>query len=178
MKIYTKGGDKGRTSLANGKRVSKADRKLETYGTSDELNSFVGLLRSKLMDEYQSQQEWIQNKLFNLGAFLAGAAGEDWILDLDVEQLEQWIDTYQSDQEPLRAFVLPGGNEVVSLCHVCRTVTRRLERLMVTLKVDKTYAPDQLDVALQFVNRLSDFWFVLAMNLSKKMGISLFLWKK
>ena len=177
MKIYTKGGDKGKTSLATGERVSKADERLEAYGTADELNSFVGLLRSKT-EEYQEELEWIQNKLFNLGALLAGAKGDDWIEESHIEQLEHWIDRLQEGQEPLRAFVLPGGNEVVSLCHICRTITRRLERTMVRLSFSREEEDENLAKSLRFVNRLSDFWFVLAMKIAKNEEISLFLWKK
>jgi len=179
MKIYTKGGDKGMTSLATGVRVRKTDLRLEAYGTADELNSFVGLLRSKLSKEEDAfGMEWIQNKLFNLGAMLAGAPGSDWITEEHVRQLEQWIDQMQAGQEPLRAFVLPGGDEVVSLSHVCRTITRRLERNMVACIDENQVDPQCLDVAMRFVNRLSDFWFVFGLNLAKNREIALFLWKK
>jgi cob(I)alamin adenosyltransferase len=174
MKIYTKGGDKGRTTLANGSRTSKADPRLETYGTADELNSFVGLLRSKTGDGTQPQLEWIQNRLFNLGAMLAAAEGE-WISLDDVRQLEEWIDEMQAGQPPLKAFILPGGNEPVALCHVCRTVTRRLERQMVVAREQGTPIDSE---AMQFVNRLSDFWFVLALKQAENDKISLFFWKK
>ena len=174
MKIYTKGGDKGRTSLANGVRTSKSDARLESYGTADELNSFTGLLRSKMPASEQERLEWIQNKLFNLGALLAAAEGE-WITESDVKQLEAWIDEMQAGQEPLRAFVLPGGNEAVSLCHVCRTVTRRLERQMVSAKENGT---ETGETAMQFVNRLSDFWFVLALKQAENDKITFFFWKK
>ena len=174
MKIYTKGGDKGRTTLADGSRTSKADPRLEAYGTADELNSFVGLLRSKMPEKEQDFLEWIQNKLFNLGALLAAAGGE-WITAEDVKQIEDRIDAMQEGREPLKAFVLPGGNEAVSLCHVCRTITRRLERQMVTAKESGIETDES---AMQFVNRLSDFWFVLALNQSENDKIALFLWKK
>lgn len=166
MKIYTKTGDKGQTSLANGKRVSKTDVRIEAYGTADELNSFVGLLRAKLDDE---QFGWIQNKLFNLGAYLAGAQGE-WIKVEDVQQLEQWMDEMQANVEPQKAFILPGGNEVISLCHVCRTITRRLERAMW-----QTEALDEL--CMQWVNRLSDYWFLKAQTEMQKTKISPLCWK-
>lgn len=178
MKIYTKGGDRGQTSLANGKRISKADVQIDTYGTADELNSFVGLLRSKINEEEQAKMEWIQNKLFNLGAALAGAEGEDWIKPADVEQLEEWIDAYQSQMEPLRAFVLPGGSEKIALSHVCRTVTRRLERRMVECFQENEQYDKKMGIFLQFVNRLSDFWFILALKMAKNDKNELFLWKK
>ncbi len=172
MKIYTKTGDKGQTSLANGKRVSKTDLRLECYGTADELNSWVGLLRART-NNYQEQLDRIQNLLFNLGARLADAPGEDWITTQDVTDLELWIDQIQEQLEPLRAFILPAGNETIATCHLCRTVTRRLERLMVNLLAQHTN-----DITLQWVNRLSDFWFVLARKIAKDDKISLFLWKK
>lgn len=174
MKIYTKTGDKGQTSLANGKRVSKTDLRLECYGTADELNSWVGLLRARTnTNNYQEQLDRIQNLLFNLGARLADAPGEDWITTQDVTDLELWIDQIQEQLEPLRAFILPAGNETIATCHLCRTVTRRLERLMVNLLAQNTN-----DITLQWVNRLSDFWFVLARKIAKDDKISLFLWKK
>ena len=174
MKIYTKTGDKGLTSLANGQRVSKTDARIEAYGTADELNSFVGLLRSKLPETEQEPMNNIQNKLFNLGALLSGAQGE-WITQADVLQLEQWMDTMQATQEPLRAFILPAGSENVSLCHICRTVTRRLERLTVALQQTDCNIPQE---AMQWVNRLSDFWFVKALDLAKMQGADLIFWKK
>lgn len=167
MSIYTKTGDNGTTSLANGVRVPKTDIRLEAYGTADELNSFVGWLRSHM--EEQERLEWIQNKLFNLGAQLSEAPGE-WISEADVHRVEQWIDAIQVELPPLRAFILPGGNEAVSLCHVCRTVTRRLERLMVAMEAPR--------LSREFVNRLSDFFFVLSREVAKNANISLYEWQK
>lgn len=184
MKIYTKTGDKGQTSLASGKRVSKASKQLEAYGTADELNSYVGWLRAKIADVdeatvYDSQLEWIQNKLFNLGAALADAEGE-WISSDDVSVLEHWMDQIQEQLEPMKGFVLPGGSEVVAICHICRTVTRRLERNMVDFfaEDEKIQMEEKSAKMLQFVNRMSDFWFQFARILAKNEKISLFLWKK
>ncbi len=176
MKIYTKTGDAGQTSLANGKRVLKTDPRLECYGTADELNSWVGLLRARADEGYQDQLDEIQNKLFNLGALLADAGGDDWITPDDVSRLEKWIDLIQGELEPLRAFILPAGSEAVATCHLCRTVTRRLERLMVALYANQRQ--ENIPVCLQWVNRLSDFWFVLARKMAKEQKISNFLWKK
>ena len=176
MKIYTKTGDKGLTSLANGQRVPKTDARLECYGTADELNSLVGMMRCRLAESEQEQMQYLQNRLFNLGALLAGAEGNDWITADDVACLEGWIDTMQEQLEPLRAFILPAGDEAVATCHICRTVTRRLERQMVALF---TAQPDaRQEACLQWVNRLSDFWFVLARKVAKEHQIALFLWKK
>ena len=130
--IYTKTGDKGQTSLANGQRVAKTDPRIEAYGTVDELNSWIGLLRSGVQsteDRVQTELAWIQNKLFNLGAELSEAPGE-WITDADVHQLETWIDAMQAEVPKQHAFVLPAGSESVTRCHVCRTVCRRAERRM------------------------------------------------
>lgn len=151
MAIYTKTGDKGTTSLANGERVAKTDLRIEAYGTVDELNSWMGLLRASLRDN--GQLAWIQNKLFNLGALLSAAEGE-WIKAEDVTQLEQWIDEMQAVVPPMRAFILPAGSEAVCRCHVCRTICRRAERKMLEAQADET--------ALKWINRLSDYLFVLA----------------
>jgi len=177
MKIYTKTGDQGKTSLASGQRVGKSDFRIEAYGTVDELNSFVGLLDCYVKEKQMKDQlEWIQNKLFNLGAALAQAPG-DWISEADVQQLECWIDALQQQVPPMRGFVLPGGCRAAGLSHVCRTVTRRLEREMLRMAEEvKTCVvpPEQL----QFVNRLSDFWFVYAQKCIKNARISARLWKK
>ena len=181
MKIYTKTGDKGQSSLADGTRVSKSDLRLEAYGTADELNAYVGWLRTKVENTDDQQcLDWIQNKLFNLGAGLAEAPGE-WIVEADVTQLEQWIDVMQADLEPMRGFILPGGNEATALCHVCRTITRRLERCIVRLtETDNSnnLNVEKYAVFVHFVNRMSDFWFQFARKLAKNAHISLFLWKK
>ena len=157
--IYTKTGDKGETSLANGQRVSKTDARIEAYGTVDELNSAVGLLRARLkqsavpVSHSDEELHWVQNKLFNLGAALSCAPG-DWITDVDVRQVETWIDSMQAEVPKQRAFVLPSGSVAVAECHVCRTICRRAERRMIGL--------GWLDVELRFINRISDYLFVLA----------------
>ena len=158
--IYTKTGDKGDTSLANGARISKADARIEAYGTVDELNSWIGMLRVTVSGErltVSEQLQWLQNKLFNLGAALSLAPGE-WITDADVHQLEQWIDEMQAHVPRQKAFILPYGSEAVCRCHVCRTICRRAERKMILLNPDPTL--------LQFVNRTSDYLFVLARFIS------------
>ena len=164
--IYTKTGDKGTTSLANGERVAKTDVRIEAYGTVDELNSFIGLLRVAAESE---QLAWIQNRLFNLGALLSAAPGE-WISEADVHQLEQWIDAMQAVVPPMRAFILPAGGETVCRCHVCRTICRRAERRMLEAQSD--------EIALKFVNRLSDYLFVLARFLSYQNGEKESFWQQ
>lgn len=190
MKIYTKTGDNGTTSLVGGKRVVKTDPRLEAYGTADELNSFVGLLRAKINDTPTDELlDFIQNKLFNLGTLLATEVekqDQPWLKELflkdeDVHFLETAIDDLSADLPQLHSFILPAGNERVALCHVCRTVTRRLERRMVTMFSD--IAQDDKfaqtgKISLQFVNRLSDLFFVLAKMTAKVDGCAIFLWKK
>lgn len=156
--IYTKTGDKGETSLANGQRVPKTDARIEAYGTVDELNSWVGALRSDLTrDETQlpneAQLAAIQNRLFNLGAALSQAPGE-WITDSDVSQLEKWIDAIQNIVPRQHAFILPSGSESVTRAHICRTICRRAERRMI-----EASAPE---VTIRYINRLSDYFFVLS----------------
>ena len=171
--IYTKTGDKGTTSLANGERVSKTDLRIEAYGTVDELNSWIGLLQAGLSQKEflntQDQLVWIQNKLFNLGAALSEAPGE-WITESDVQQLEHWIDSMQAVVPPQRAFVLPSGSEPVCRCHVCRTICRRAERKMITASSDEIY--------LKWVNRLSDYLFVLARYVGYENDEKEAVWKR
>lgn len=176
MSIYTKTGDEGMTSLANMQRVSKCDARLETYGTADELNSWLGLLRAAVPGEGEAWQAvdtqllWLQNKLFNLGASLSEAPGE-WIAEADVVQLEQWIDGMQTGLKPVHAFVLPAGSELIARCHVCRTVTRRLERLMVQIAHPRMHER-------RFVNRLSDYLFVLSRHVGQLQGKEVEIWQK
>lgn len=170
--IYTKTGDKGETSLANGQRVPKTDVRIEAYGTVDELNSWVGLLRAQ-MTNYQlpmtnDQLEWIQNKLFDLGASLSLAPGE-WIVESDVLQLEQWIDAMQAQLPRQTAFLLPAGSETVCRCHLCRTVCRRAERLMVECAST---------TELKWINRLSDYLFVLSRFIGHQNGEKMAIWQK
>lgn len=187
--IYTKTGDKGTTSLANGVRVSKSDAHIEAYGTADELNSQFGWLRALLeelppdgVQVHIDQVAIVQNKLFNLGAYLSLAPGE-WLRDEDVREVEQWIDAILAELPPQHAFILPAGSQTIAAAHICRTVTRRLERLMVRLAEDelqrtKMDANGQLMTAIRWVNRLSDYCFVLARKctiLQKKSPIE---WKK
>lgn len=181
MKIYTKTGDSGQTSLATGKRVSKSDWQLEAYGTADELNSFFGLLRSGVTKnsgvwakEVDTNLCWIQNRLFDIGAILAGS---DLSFDSEyVVQLEQWIDAMQTELPVLRAFILPAGTESMARCHICRTVARRLERNIVRWgqETGMEVHPD----VLRFVNRLSDYCFVLSRWMGQNEQIAPIIWEK
>lgn len=176
MSIYTKTGDKGETSLASGQRVPKTDVRIEAYGTVDELNSWVGMLRAALITlpssinpSMDTELEWVQNKLFSLGAALSEAPGE-WVTEEDVQQLETWIDAMQAVVPRQRAFLLPAGSESVCRSHLCRTVCRRAERRMLEAQSDET--------ALRFINRLSDYFFVLSRTISNTNGESEIMWKK
>ena len=181
MKIYTKTGDKGDTSLAVGGRVRKSSKRLEAYGTADELNSYVGWLRAKIADKLpiwhiviDEQLGWVQNRLFDVGAILAGA--DMTVTEMAVSQLEKWIDDMQAELPVLREFILPCGDELVALCHVCRTVTRRLERAIVEWCDSEGKALPEGVVC--YVNRLSDYCFVLARWIAKEEKIVPFFWKK
>lgn len=173
MKIYTKTGDKGKTSLIGGARIEKDDIRLEAYGTIDELNSFVGLLVSVLeQSEEKMFLEKIQTVLFDAGSMLAledVSLAPKYNLSFDksnVAQIEQEIDRLDKSLEPLKSFVIPGGTVASSLCHVCRTVTRRAERILCTL--NKHLQQDEN--VLMYINRLSDYFFVLARYLSVQEG--------
>ena len=162
------------TSLANGERVSKSELRIDTYGTCDELNSWIGYLRasmvsSSLYEEQNVQLQWMQNKLFNLGALLSKASGE-WILAEDVERIEQLIDVMQQEISAQCSFLLPMGSEMVCRSHLCRTVCRRLERKMILLGVEGN--------ALMFVNRMSDYLFVLCRYMTFKNSEKEEIWVK
>ena len=181
MKIYTKTGDKGKTSLATGKRISKSDLRLEAYGTADELNSLLGLLRASLskyegewVRETDVQLGWVQNRLFDVGAILAGA--DMPFAEENVSRLEDWMDEMDLKLPVLKEFVLPGGNEQVSICHVCRCVARRLERGVVRWLEDSGEEMDS--VVARYINRLSDYLFVLSRFVANNLEISLFVWEK
>lgn len=179
-KIYTRTGDDGTTSLVGGKRVSKTDPRLDTYGTIDELNSFIGLMLSVMDNKAESTQNirWIQQKLFNIGGCLATDTScfelpeSCKITAADVENLEHMIDSLQEGLPQQRSFILPGGTQAASLAHVSRTVCRRAERLILALP-DSAKAPREL---LQFVNRLSDYLFVLARRINYFEGVDENIW--
>lgn len=172
-KIYTKTGDKGFTSLIGGTRVFKSDARLEAYGTADELNSFIGLFRSKLisLDDLSKELLEIQNFLFQIGACLATDTSKmaTWlkseeILDR-VSLFESKIDEMNEQLPDLRDFIIPGGSESAALCHVCRTICRRLERKIYCLE-----SQDSMSDILMYVNRLSDYFFVLARYIGHLQG--------
>ena len=181
MKIYTKTGDAGQTSLFGGKRVNKDDHRVEAYGTVDELNAFIGLLADAVSD-YAALVVFLrelQCRLFGLGAYLAADPDGEWNIQHDLRAsdltlLEQEMDRMDAELPPLQNFILPGGHPAVSACHLCRTVSRRAERAVVRLHHESP--TDAL--ALQYLNRLSDYFFVLARHLAKELGAEEVIWQK
>lgn len=184
MKIYTKSGDTGMTSLVGGTRVSKTDLRIECYGTIDELNSVLGLVRSETaMNELKAideQVEMVQNRLFNLGSLLACENAKlknqlPQIHENDILYLEKAIDGFQAELEELREFILPGGHRAAAFLHQARTVARRAERLLIHLYDERTI--EEL-IFIKYLNRLSDYLFVAARFANKQMGRSDSKWKK
>lgn len=164
MKIYTKTGDEGNTSLFGGDRVSKGSERIEAYGTVDELNSLIGVCRSvNTLKEVDSILDEIQNDLFTLGADLAtpskvASKQVTRIKTSDISRLERHIDRIEPQLEPLKSFILPGGNQTAALIHFTRTVCRRAERRVVELS-----RSEHIDAfPIIYLNRLSDLLFVLA----------------
>lgn len=183
MKIYTKTGDKGQTSLFGGKRVNKSDIRVEAYGTIDEFNSFVGMLIDSVeYEEVTSLLSKSQHILFNIGSHLATEdpkmASKLPSVDIEsVEALEKAIDTLEAELEPMTNFILPSGHKTVSLCHVCRTVCRRAERRASELQLNNVN-DETLNISLMFLNRMSDYLFVLARYLTKKLNATEVTWNK
>lgn len=170
MKIYTKTGDKATTALFTGARVPKHHIRIESYGTVDELNSFLGLLRDQKIDSNSKETLALtQNKLFTVGAILATEPKKEKRLKIprivkdDIELLEKEIDKMNEELPEMTHFILPGGHPIVSYCHIARTVCRRTERMISYLHENEP-VPDML---LAYINRLSDYLFVLARKLSK-----------
>ena len=185
MKIYTKTGDKGTTSLFGGTRVPKHHIRIDSYGTVDELNSYLGLLRDQDIDlNYKKILEGIQDNLFTVGAILATdpekailKSGKERlnipkISSEDIEFLEKQIDEMNTALPPMTNFVLPGGHQTVSFCHIARCVCRRAERLASALH---ELEPFQIET-LTYLNRLSDYLFVLARKLSKDLNAEEVKW--
>jgi cob(I)alamin adenosyltransferase len=179
MKVYTKTGDKGDTSLFGGKRVPKYDLRINAYGTSDELNSWIGILRDQEIDaSYISVLIEIQDRIFTLGAQLAADPGKPKlkmpkIEEKDIQLLEDEMDRMSVDLPEMTNFTLPGGHTTVSYCHVARTVCRRCERLVVELARDEV-----IDALIfQYLNRLSDYLFVLSRKVTQDLGAKEALWR-
>jgi cob(I)alamin adenosyltransferase len=187
-KVYTRGGDKGESSLVGGKRVAKDSPRIDAYGTIDELNSVVGLARvfnEESLDAGDAHQFLngvlcqIQDELFDLGSELATPPeffqeGMYRVGDKEIERIEKLIDKCQEDLEPLKSFVLPGGGRIGAYLHQCRTVCRRAERDI--LRLSRTEAIN--DGVLKYVNRLSDLFFVLSRWIAKQTGEPEYLWQR
>ena len=180
MKIYTKTGDTGQTGLIGGRRVSKADLRLDAYGTVDELNSWIGLVRDQPVNsERRELLKEVQDRLFTIGAELATDPQKapkqimPAIVPADVTLLETSMDSMDEELPELRAFVLPGGHQSVSFSHVARTVCRRTERLVIALNDTSPVDP----LIIQYLNRLSDYLFVLSRLMAQKLNIDEIEWK-
>jgi cob(I)alamin adenosyltransferase len=181
-RIYTRGGDRGETSLSDGTRVKKHTLRIEAVGTVDEANAAIGLARLETGSHAQAGPDTmlarIQNDLFDLGADLStpegggGAKGPLRILGAQVERLEREIDALNAELQPLDSFVLPGGTKLAATLHLARTVVRRAERLAVALAERETVNPE----AIKYLNRLSDHLFVLARTANDR-GLSDVLWR-
>lgn len=179
MKIYTKTGDSGTTALFGGKRVSKADLRIDTYGTIDELNSWIGVVRDQPVNEKRKNVlVEIQDRLFTVGSILATEPGNTKVkvpslIESDISFLEREIDAMDGELPAMKSFVLPGGHQSVSFCHVARTVCRRGERL--TIALNSQEAVDSL--VIKYLNRLSDYLFVLARKMAQELSVDDTPWK-
>ena len=185
MKVYTKTGDNGTTALFGGNRVPKDHARIESYGTVDELNSYIGLIRDQEINpHYKSILIEVQDRLFTVGAILATPPEKEimkngekrlknlGIIESDIEFLENEIDTMEEALPQMTHFVLPGGHTTVSYCHLARCVCRRAERLAVHLSHNEPVA----DIAIKYLNRLSDYLFVLARKLSFDLNVDEVKW--
>ena len=179
MKIYTKTGDKGQTSLVGGTRISKADLRIESYGTVDELNSYIGLLRDQTVNENRKAiLKEIQDRLFTIGSNLASESEQSKkkipdLLETDIELLENEIDKMNEAIEPMRYFILPGGHHSISFGHITRTVCRRTERLVIRLS-EQDFVNELI---VKYLNRLSDYLFVLCRMMHHDLQIEEIAWK-
>jgi len=181
LKIYTKTGDGGYTSLIGGTKVSKADVRIETYGTVDELNSWIGLVSDQLMDTAIKRfLKEVQDRLFTIGSSLATDGEREPKMKLpdlhaeDIKALEQEIDAMTAQLPPMKSFILPGGHMAVSSIHVARCVCRRAERLAVGLQQHALFVDTQV---IQYLNRLSDYLFTLARYMAQQLGAPELAWK-
>lgn len=178
--LYTRTGDNGTTSLVGGARAPKDAPRLETYGTIDELNSHIGLLRAEAPDTVEGATlQTIQNRLFDIGSYLASDPEGPWPMPpgvgpRDIEAIEEAIDRLDSRLPRLNSFVLPGGSPQAAHAHIARTVCRRAERLIVGLSRQTPVAPE----VMRYINRLSDYLFALARFCNTSQNIDEILWQK
>ena len=172
MKIYTRTGDSGETSLFGGTRVAKNDLRIEAYGTVDELNSFIGVARASWPSSpMDSQLQKVQGDLFDIGAYLAAPDSDRFksVAQSRIDELEKEIDRMEAELAPLKNFILPGGSPAASHLHVARTVCRRAERIVVALGNSST--------TLAYLNRLADYLFVAARYANKRHGVADTPWR-
>lgn len=181
-KIYTKTGDKGQTSLIGGTRVSKYDDRIEAYGTLDELNSFIGLIRDQpVSDDIKKLLIEIQDRIFTAESLLAAdpacaVTRLPKLVEDDILLLEYQIDNMNETLPELKSFILPGGHTTISFCHISRTICRRAERLTIKL-IERNPDTLQGELVVKYLNRLSDYLFVLARKMSYDLGVDETLWK-
>ena len=188
-KVYTKVGDKGTTQLVGGRQVSKGETRIEAYGTVDELNAVIGLARTfngqtkdkpTVKTRIEAMLNTVQNDLFRVGADLATRPEDRWegmerTTDSDIQQLESWIDDLNADLPPLKEFILPGGGPIGAHLHQARTICRRAEREVVRLGATE---PEAAGDILPYLNRLSDYLFVLSRWAAKSHNEPEFLWER
>lgn len=177
MKIYTKGGDKGFTSLVQGQRVKKDSLRIEAYGMVDELNSNIGLLDAMVNDEFLKKDfNLLQHQLFDLGSLLACKEKMEYLPDItdeDVVYLETRIDQMVTELPVLKHFILPGGSLAVAQAHVVRTICRKAERRCITLG-----DVEEIDgVLIKFLNRMSDYFFIVARKIGQNEGVKEIIWE-
>jgi cob(I)alamin adenosyltransferase len=176
-KIYTKTGDDGTTGLFGGSRLPKDHIRIEAYGTVDELNAVIGCLMATLQDNVLvAFLQNIQSRLFTVGSNLASDPDKEMItpdlLDSDIGEIEKAIDEYQAQLPPLKHFIMPGGSQSISAAHLARTVCRRAERRCVALAHDSAVEP----IIILYLNRLSDYFFVVARWLARQEGVEEIKW--
>lgn len=180
MKIYTKTGDKGTTALIGGTRVAKSHLRIEAYGTVDELNSYIGLVRDQEVNIVRADiLKEIQDRLFTIGSSLATDPDKNVKMatpdlhEADITLLEREIDAMSEDVPPLRAFILPGGHQSVSFCHVARCVCRRAERIAIRLQEESPVE----NLVIIYLNRLSDYLFALGRRMTYELHAEEITWK-
>ncbi|SRR5579871_443487 len=181
LKIYTKTGDKGKTSLIGGTKVAKSHIRIESYGTVDELNSFIGLLSDHLTDEHTKKVlKEIQDRLFTIGSSLASDPEKEPSLKIpdlkenDISFLEKEIDKMNEVLPEMKNFILPGGHVAVSTAHICRCVCRRAERICVNMNENNQFVDP---LVIKYLNRLSDYLFVLARFIAHLLHVEEIVWK-
>jgi cob(I)alamin adenosyltransferase len=181
LKIYTKTGDAGKTSLIGGTKVPKSDTRIDAYGTIDELNSFIGLVNDQAHDEQINVSlKEIQDRLFTIGSSLACDPDKEVLMRIpdlkeeDVTFLEKEIDKMQDQLPVMKSFILPGGHPSVSTAHVTRCVCRRAERICVSMQQHDMFIEPLI---IKYLNRLSDYLFVLARFIAHKLGVPEVPWK-